>query len=423
MRKQITTSLHEAPLDDRTRRDLERLGVNSIPLGWKLSTVGNACSIKNELRLPLSVDVRQTMSGDYPYYGPTGILDLINEYRVEGEFALIGEDGDHFLDVEAKPQTIRVSGRFNVNNHAHIISDTGNCSVDWFFYFFQHRDISHSLTRQGAGRYKLTKAALERLPLLLPSSVEQRRIAEILRAWDEAIEKLEAVRKAKEQRFSAVAQRLLAPARAIGRNIPRSNWGLITFGEVFEERQDRNVGLGPDDVVTVGKYAIRKQSEHFTRSVASKDQSNYWTISPGDFVYDPMSAYYGALGRYDGTQDGIVSPAYRVIRLTSDVDPDFMVHLLRSHTIRFQLESKSSQGNKEGKRRLLQRDEFSTIEFNLPPVEVQRDVSRILALFRQDVTATKREIDALSLQKRGLMQKLLTGEWRVKSDAKMEAVA
>ena len=255
----------------------------------------------------------------------------------------------------------------------------------------------------------------------LPPIEEQRETGEVLRTWDEAIEKLGVLRSLKERRFAAAAQRLLAPSRAIGRHIPRSNWSLTTFGEVFEERQDRNAGLGPDDVVTVGKYAILKQSEHFNRSVASKDQSNYWTISPGDFVYDPMSAYYGALGRYEGAQDGIVSPAYRVIRLMPGVDPEFMVYLLRSHHIRFLLETRSSQGNKEGKRRLLQRDEFSEIEFNLPPIEIQRDIARKLALFHQDVAATERTIEALSRQQQGLMQKLLTGAWRVKVDSEQEA--
>jgi type I restriction enzyme S subunit len=261
------------------------------------------------------------------------------------------------------------------------------------------------------------------LPILLPPTAEQGRIAEILQAWDEAIEKLKALRSAKERRFAAAAQRLLAPSRAIGRHIPPSNWSPTTFGEVFAERQDRNARLGPDDVVTVGKYAIRKQSEHFNRSVASKDQSNYWTISPGDFVYDPMSAYYGALGRYEGAQDGIVSPAYRVIRLIPSIDSDFMVDLLRSHHIRFLLETRSSQGNKEGKRRVLQREEFSEIEFNLPPIEIQRDISRKLALFRQDVAATERKIEVLSRQKRGLTQKLLTGAWRVKVDTEKEVAA
>lgn len=408
-----TTSAKETARSRAAERDLGRLGVITVPDGWKLSTVGKACTIRNDLRLPLSVETRAVMQGAYPYYGPTGILDYIDEFRAEGEFALIGEDGDHFLDTEKKSQTVRVSGRFNVNNHAHLIASGKGCAVDWFFQFFRHRDISHSLTRQGAGRYKLTKQALEKLPILLPPLPEQRKIAEILRTWDEALEKLTALRAAKARRLEGIAQQLLAPSRAIGRGVPQSNWAPSSFGEIFEERQDKNAGLGSDDVVTVGKYAIRKQSEHFTRSVASKDLSNYWTISPGDFVYDPMSAYYGAIGRYAGSADGIVSPAYRVIKLSADVDPEFMVALLRTHHVRFLLETRSSQGNKEGKRRLLQRDEFESIEFKLPPREAQREIAAKLAVFRTDLELTEREIEALTRQKRGLMQKLLTGEWRV----------
>ncbi len=181
-------------------RQLDRLGKYAIPAGWTLATVGDVCSIRNELRLPLAVEVRATMKGPYPYYGPTGILGHINEYRVEGDFVLIGEDGDHFLDIDKKPQTIRVRGKFNVNNHAHIIGAGARCTTDWFHYFFVARDISHSLTRQGAGRYKLTKAALAKLPMLVPPIAEQRKIAEILRTWDEAIEKLKALRAARQAR-------------------------------------------------------------------------------------------------------------------------------------------------------------------------------------------------------------------------------
>ena len=114
-----------------------------------------------------------------------------------------------------------------------------------------------------------------------------------------------------------------------------------------------------------------------------------------------------------GTVHGLVSPAYRVIRLSPNVHSDFMVHLLRSHHIRFLLEARSSQGNKEGKRRLLQRDEFASIEFNLPPMEVQGEIARKLADFRRDVTETERKLETLTRQRLGLMQKLLTGEWRV----------
>lgn len=273
--------------------------------------------------------------------------------------------------------------------------------------------------QKGGAQPGLNLADVEKFEIPLPPLPEQRKIAEILRTWDEALEELTALRAAKVRRLEGIAQHLLAPSRAIGRGVPQSNWAPSSFGDVFEERQDKNAGLSSDDVVTVGKYGIRKQSEHFTRSVASKDLSNYWTISPGDFVYDPMSAYYGAIGRYAGSADGIVSPAYRVIKLSPDVDPEFMVALLRTHHVRFLLETRSSQGNKEGKRRLLQRDEFESIEFKLPPREAQREIAAKLAVFRTDLELTEREIEALTRQKRGLMQKLLTGEWRVNSEKEL----
>lgn len=300
------------------------------------------------------------------------------------------------------------------NNMMAAIPDDQQLDGEFLYYFLLMQDLGRF--SQESAVPSVNQSHLSSIEISLPPLPEQRKIAEILRTWDEALEKLTALRVAKARRLEGIAQQLLAPSRAIGRGVPQSNWAPSSFGEVFEERQDKNAGLSSDDVVTVGKYAIRKQSEHFTRSVASKNLSNYWTISPGDFVYDPMSAYYGAIGRYAGSADGIVSPAYRVIKLSPDVDPEFMVALLRTHHVRFLLETRSSQGNKEGKRRLLQRDEFESIEFKLPAREAQREIAAKLAVFRTDLELTEREIEALTRQKRGLMQKLLTGEWRVRPE-------
>lgn len=303
------------------------------------------------------------------------------------------------------------------NCHALIIIDLKRNTIDPG-YLVQHLNSPIGQRRMrglhvGSSMLHINTSELAAYRLPFPTLAEQRKIAKILRTWDEAVEKLKTLQVARGRRFAAVAQRLMAPSRAVGRHIPRSNCSLVSFGEIFTERQDRNVNLGPADVVTVGKHGIRKQLEHFSRSVASKDQSGYWLISPGEFVYDPMSAYYGALGRYQCQRDGIVSPAYRVIRLRPDINPDFMVHLLRSHHIRFLLDARSSQGNKEGKRRLLQRDEFAGIKFNLPPPEVQLDIAQKLAVARRDEELTKLQLDALQRQKHGLMHKLLTGERRV----------
>src|SRR5690606_15579760 len=113
----------------------------------------------------------------------------INEFNYDGEYALIAEDGDHFLKYREQPMTLLASGKFNVNNHAHVIKGTEHCLTKWFYWFYNRRSIYSHITRQGAGRYKLNKAALERLYIAFPAIWEQNVIIQILDAWDEAIEK------------------------------------------------------------------------------------------------------------------------------------------------------------------------------------------------------------------------------------------
>ena len=128
------------------------------------------------------------MQGIYPYFGPTSVLDWINEYRVEGQFVLIGEDGDHFLKFETQLMTLLVDGKYNVNNHAHILCGRGDCSTPWIHTFFCQRNLKRHLLHQGAGRLKLNQASLRSIPMAVPSPDEQKEIGKMLAQFDERIE-------------------------------------------------------------------------------------------------------------------------------------------------------------------------------------------------------------------------------------------
>jgi len=402
------TSAKENARSRAAERDLGRLGVNMVPDGWKLSTVGKACTIRNDLRLPLSVETRAEMQGEYPYYGPTGILDYLDEFRAEGEFALIGEDGDHFLDTERKSQTVRVSGRFNVNNHAHLIANGKNCAVDWFFQFFRHRDISHSLTRQGAGRYKLTKQALEKLPILLPPPPEQRKITDILRTWDEALEKLTALRAAKERRLGALRAALLfGRLRLKGL---RHNWAPTRLEAVTHELTKRNgaKGLGRVSVMGVtkaeGVVPMREQT-------IAADISRYKRLPPRAFAYNPMRINVGSIAMNERDEAVLVSPDYVVFACNADgLDPDYLDHLRKTSWWAHYI---NSGGSGSVRQRTYYAD-LAALKLPLPDLDEQKAIAAVLNTARDDLVATEREIEAVTRQKRGLMQKLLTGEWRVK---------
>lgn len=158
---------------------------------WELASIGEALLLENRLRKPLSSAVRSEIQGEFPYYGATGQLDSISEYRLDGTYALIGEDGDHFLKYNKQSMTQLISGRFNVNNHAHVIKGSDKCLTEWFYHYYRYRDVRPWLAKQGSGRLKLKKSTLESMPISLPPIDEQRKIIERLEGTADAVDTIE----------------------------------------------------------------------------------------------------------------------------------------------------------------------------------------------------------------------------------------
>jgi len=131
-----------------------------VPAHWKVVAFRFAYKVDNKHRTPIDRNTRAEMPGDFPYYGPTGVLDYISLYSLDGDYFLIGEDGDHFLKFRIKPMTVRIMGKVSVNNHAHVVSGGAFCTTDWGELSFECLDVAPWLIRQGVGRYKLRKEAL-----------------------------------------------------------------------------------------------------------------------------------------------------------------------------------------------------------------------------------------------------------------------
>lgn len=375
----------------------------SKPQDWIELTVGQACSIRNDLRFPISKGERSGMSGCYPYYGPTGELDRLSEYRLEGTFALIGEDGDHFLDVKNKQQTLLVSGRFNVNNHAHVIASTEKCSAEWFFNYFRHRSLISSLTRQGAGRYKLNKAALEKLPILIPPRADQDAINLLIREWDQAIKASEDLVSAREMRHKWLLQQLIEHKTA------RVHWETHELGSLIIERSERSTEHDEHPVLTSSRRGLFLQSEYFSKQVTSEDNSGYKIMKRGDFTFRSMSDdgrfVFNRLEKYEA---GIISPAYGVFHATKACSR-FLAHFLNSSYFA-QLVARETQG---GTRQALRFSALAGMDVDLPNRTDQERIAAVLDDSRLEIILMKTQLEMLRRQKRGLMQKILTGEWRV----------
>lgn len=378
------------------------------PLGWISTTVGDACNIRNDLRLPISREERAAMSGPYPYYGPTGQLDTIAAFRLDGTFALIGEDGDHFLDVENKPQTLLVDGKFNVNNHAHVIESTGICGAEWFHNYFRHRNLKPFLTRQGAGRYKLNKATLRELPIVLPPTREQEAINALFREWDTAIQKTEQLIAAKERSTKALMRR----------SFREGSYRHRSLSELTRRVTRKNIEGDGHPLTISGAEGLVSQSSYFGKRIAAEKAEHYTRLRRGEFAYNKSySAGYpfGAIKRLDAHDEGIVSTLYLCFALEGTGAPlsDYFAYFCEAGGFDHQIYKVAQEGARNHGLLNVTAGDFFSMTMPVPPLEVQERVVKILAMAARELLLLRGQLEAFKRQKRGLMQKLLTGQWRL----------
>ena len=86
--------------------------------GWVETTLDKISTNLDSKRVPITKNVRT--SGEYPYYGASGIVDYVGDYIFEGANLLVSEDGANLL-ARSTPIAFSVSGKYWVNNHAHIL--------------------------------------------------------------------------------------------------------------------------------------------------------------------------------------------------------------------------------------------------------------------------------------------------------------
>lgn len=134
-------------------------------------------------RKPVKDADRKSMQGIYPYYGATGIVDYINDYRQDGDFLLISEDGKA-LELRSKPIAFLASGKIWVNNHAHVQQCTDECNMIYLMYHINFMDISIWVT--GIDQKKLNRANLDTIPIALPPIELQEQFADFVHQVDKS---------------------------------------------------------------------------------------------------------------------------------------------------------------------------------------------------------------------------------------------
>ena len=152
---------------------------------WPLKRLSEVADFHNHRRVPLKSLDRQKRQGKYPYYGASGVVDHIDDYIFDGVFLLVSEDGEN-LRTRKTPIAFKTSGKFWVNNHAHILQEKEEGVLDYLEYYFSILDLTPFIT--GAVQPKLNKANLETIEIPVPPKDERLKINQVLNSFTNKIE-------------------------------------------------------------------------------------------------------------------------------------------------------------------------------------------------------------------------------------------
>jgi type I restriction enzyme, S subunit len=150
--------------------------LGDVPEHWGTSRVGHRFRNLDHRRVPIAGEDRSSLDKIYPYYGASGVIDYVDKYIFDETLILVAEDGANLLS-RSTPLAFLASGKYWVNNHAHILKPVDG-DIRYWVAMLQCFDYTPLIT--GAAQPKLTSDRLGSIVLPQPPDAEQEAIADFL---------------------------------------------------------------------------------------------------------------------------------------------------------------------------------------------------------------------------------------------------
>jgi len=368
---------------------------------WNRKTIDETCEILNNLRKPLTTNLRE--KGIYPYYGASGIIDYVKDYIFNERLLLIGEDGAKWLAYEKT--AFIAEGKYWVNNHAHVLKPIGVVDTLLENYLVK-LDISPFIT--GAAPPKLTLGKLKSIPVPIPENQkEQQKIAACLSSLDDVItaesKKLEVLKEHKK----GLLQNLFPQQ---GETVPKLRFKEFEDSGEWEENVLKEVTTFVHEktqlkTLSIDSYISTENllSNYAGVTLASKlpSSGNFTKYQKGDILISNIRPYLKKVWFAD--KNGACSNDVIVIRGKSLVLDIFLSFLLRNDDfINYIMKSaegvKMPRGDKDSIKEYL-------ISFPKEKSEQQK-IADTLSSIDDLINAQSQKIETLKLHKKGLLQGL-----------------
>lgn len=378
-----------------------------IPVGWSVKKLGECFSFfaGGDVDKASFSKVRDELH-PYPIFANAlterGLYGYSSKYKIKDECITITGRGDIGKVFYRKGfftpivRLITAIPRKNIN--AKFMSFSCECIKFW---------------NETTGVPQLTIPQVQRYKILLPPLAEQEKIAEILSCWDEGIEKLSALIEKKKLQKKALMQKLLtAKIRLPGFTDP---WNVKKLGEIgtfvsggtpdTEKPEYWNgdiVWLTPSEITKL-KTRFVSDSERKITKLGLKNSSA--VLLPKNSLIICTRATVGDC--CINTKEVSTNQGFKNL-IPNNNCVDFLYYLISIHKndlIRRACGSTFLEISKH---------DIEKLKYVFPPLAEQKAIADILSKADEEIELLNKKLAAFNLEKKAMMQKLLTGQIRVK---------
>lgn len=389
----------------------------ALPLGWK-ETLLDAVVERSSGHTP-DKNISEYWNGNIPWISlkDTKRLDMLyieetedytTEKGIAHSSAVLLPEGTVVISRDATIGKVGIMNRPMATSQ-HFINYVCSKELDkhYLYYYLMGQRKRFEKVANGSTIKTIGLKYFEKLKIILPPIEEQRKVACVLLVWDRTIEIKEKLLEQRRLQKKCLMERLLT-GKARLPNF-QDKWLELPLGILLKERKE--IGYSGLELLSItAQNGVVKRAEIDKVDTSSEDKSKYKRICPMDIGYNTMRMWQGVSGF--SKYEGIVSPAYTVLKPTEKVDTYFMAYLFKlPKTIN--LFWRHSQGLVDDTLSI-KYDSLKKIRVRIPSeIEEQTAIAEVLRSADGGLDILQNEITQLKLQKKGLMQLLLTGKVRV----------
>ncbi len=282
-----------------------------------------------------------------------------------------------------------------INQACAAIELKGNVDRDFIFQSLLANYKKIRAISNVGGQENLSAGLIKEIPIYLPKLTEQKAIADLLSTWDKAIEKTERLIQAKEKRFKWLLRELIFEAQKVQKN---TEWKKLKLGEICKLYQPQTISK--EDMCQTGPFKV------FGANGVIGFYEKYNHEEP-EIAITCRGATCGTINITE-PKSWITGNAMIAQPNEKKMLKNFLYYSLLVANMKSVI-SGAAQPQ-------ITRQDLAPLNVLVPPLESQKQIAETLSFSQNEIDLLKQLAEKYKTQKRGLMQKLLTGQWRLKSE-------